>query len=584
METNNRLETLEGEEYQLSVGEGTYQLRDSIALGQPSLPHSEQQPPPPPNPLDTRIQAPMVGTRLSIILFGPKNGMTMAPKQIRPDSPISTGDNSSQTGSQQDQQDSRSSNSISMFRGPDWGAEMLSGQKTQILGHDNPALAQTNGKDTKDSRKAKKPKNNLVKTNSSFIQRVLPADNLTKRLNDRNAEGLLVFANVNRAFQWLDLAASEKSQKADPLTKILFAKAHALCHDVNQRTSNSSHIDFIMGFSTGDIIWYDPISQKYSRINKNGTINPNPVYDIKWIPGSPNLFIAAHSDGTLVVYDKEKEDQAFVAEHADVPDIDYNKPQLQIFKSIQSQNQKFNPVAFWRIAKQRINSFSFSPDAKVIAAGTEGGRLYLVDPHEEKITDLFLPLFGGIQAICWSPDGRYILSGGQDDLVHLYSFDEKELVARFQGHRGWVNCIAFDPWRCDGRNYRFGSVADDRRLLLWDFNASMLQRPRAVSIRQRTSVSSNIDLRTHSESVNARLASNAELADRLHSNIEVGPDVGVHIAKGWNAAPKVPAIMDLQVDNHELSWIGFHQQGIITSCGKGHIRTWDRPQEHHSNV
>jgi WD40 repeat protein len=187
------------------------------------------------------------------------------------------------------------------------------------------------------------------------------------------------------------------------------------------------------------------------------------------------------------VYDKEKEDQPFTAEHADVPTIDYNKPQLQIFKSVQSQNQKANPVSFWRVAKQRINSLAFSPDAKIIAAGTEGGRLYLIDPHREKILDLFLPLFGGIQAVCWSPDGRYILSGGQDDLVHLYSFDERELVARFQGHRGWVNWIAFDPWRCDGRNYRFGSVADDRRLLLWDFNASMLQRPRAV--RNNTHIS-----------------------------------------------------------------------------------------------
>ena len=66
-------------------------------------------------------------------------------------------------------------------------------------------------------------------------------------------------------------------------------------------------------------------------------------------------------------------------------------------------------------------------------------------------------------------------------MISIISFDERELVARFQGHGSWINSVAFDPWRCDGRNYRFGSVADDRRILLWDFNASMLQRPRAVS-------------------------------------------------------------------------------------------------------
>jgi catabolite repression protein CreC len=53
------------------------------------------------------------------------------------------------------------------------------------------------------------------------------------------------------------------------MTKILFTKAHALCHDVNLATKSPSHIDVIMGFSTGDIIWYEPMSQKYARLNKN---------------------------------------------------------------------------------------------------------------------------------------------------------------------------------------------------------------------------------------------------------------------------------------------------------------------------
>ena len=53
------------------------------------------------------------------------------------------------------------------------------------------------------------------------------------------------------------------------LTKILFTKAHALCHDINYFTKAHNHIDIIMGFSTGDIIWYEPMSQKYTRLNKN---------------------------------------------------------------------------------------------------------------------------------------------------------------------------------------------------------------------------------------------------------------------------------------------------------------------------
>ena len=54
------------------------------------------------------------------------------------------------------------------------------------------------------------------------------------------------------------------------------------------------------------------------------------------------------------------------------------------------------------------------------------------------------------------------------------------IVARCQGHQSWVTAVAFDPWRCDDRNYRFGSVGEDCRLLLWDFNVGMLHRPKAV--------------------------------------------------------------------------------------------------------
>jgi WD40 repeat protein len=84
--------------------------------------------------------------------------------------------------------------------------------------------------------------------------------------------------------------------------------------------------------------------------------------------------------------------------------------------------------------------------------------------------------------VCWSPDGRYIVTGGQDDLVSIWSLEDSMLVARCQGHNSWVTAVAFDPWRCDERNYRIGSVGEDCRLLLWDFSVGMLHRPRAVCL------------------------------------------------------------------------------------------------------
>jgi len=62
----------------------------------------------------------------------------------------------------------------------------------------------------KDAGKRRKPKNNIAKSNSSFISRCIVHENLAKRLQDRPADGYFAFANINRAFQWIDLASSQK--------------------------------------------------------------------------------------------------------------------------------------------------------------------------------------------------------------------------------------------------------------------------------------------------------------------------------------------------------------------------------------
>lgn len=57
-------------------------------------------------------------------------------------------------------------------------------------------------------------------------------------------------------------------------------------------------------------------------------------------------------------------------------------------------------------------------------------------------------------------------TGGQDDLVTIFSPWEQRVIARCQGHSSFVSALAFDDLRCDGRTYRFGSVGEDNKLIL----------------------------------------------------------------------------------------------------------------------
>jgi hypothetical protein len=84
--------------------------------------------------------------------------------------------------------------------------------RSPVFGQDNPALSQISAKEGKDALKKKKPKNSMVKTNSSFVSRVSPAENLSRRLSEHDPSGIFVHININRSFQWLDLSPNAKSK------------------------------------------------------------------------------------------------------------------------------------------------------------------------------------------------------------------------------------------------------------------------------------------------------------------------------------------------------------------------------------
>ncbi|PYI33087.1 putative catabolite repressor protein [Aspergillus indologenus CBS 114.80] len=532
VETNNIISHPEGG-CSLQVGEGTYHLKDNLHLATPP-PHPSEAPVVNPNPLATGVTPPTSGVKLSLVQV---SNQSKAPTYS------------------------------------------LNGNATApLFGDGNPALA---APVVKEGLKRRKPKNNIVKSSSSFVSRVITHEALTKRLNDRNPDGFFAFANINRAFQWLDLSSK---QKEEPLAKILFTKAHILSHDINELTKSASHIDIVMGSSAGDIIWYEPISQKYARINKNGVVANSAVTHIKWIPGSENLFMAAHANGQLVVYDKEKEDALFTPElsspSAEMLKSSGRQP-LQILKSVNSRNQKTNPVSLWKVANQKISQFAFSPDRRHLAIVLEDGSLRVMDYLREEVLDIFRSYYGGLICVCWSPDGKYIVTGGQDDLVTIWSLPERKIVARCQGHNSWVSAVAFDPWRCDERNYRFGSVGDDCRLLLWDFSVGMLHRPRVhqANARQRTSMvvtNTQLNNRHRADSAGNRVRSDSQQTADTYSSYD--PTVR-HPVEPRARTALLPPIMSKIVGEDPICWLGFQEHSIMTSSLEGHIRTWDRPRE-----
>ncbi|KAI5464711.1 WD40-repeat-containing domain protein [Mariannaea sp. PMI_226] len=568
IETNNTLSNPEGPEWQFLVGEGTYVLKEDLHLATPP-PHPSEATIVNPNPLSTNPQPATAGTTVSLISID----RAAAPFFYKGVSATTLALSGAPSSIQEHPNESRYSTEGGMSSEDGRATSTSDAPATSITIGSAPAFGEGNSLltqvQTKDINKKRKPKNNMTKSNSSFISRVIVNESLTRKLTDRPSDGIFAFANINRAFQWLDLSSSSKQ---DYLTKILFTKAHCLCHDVNAVTKSAAHIDVIMGFSTGEIIWWEPISQRYTRLNKNGVINSTPVSSIKWIPGSENLFLAAHMDGSLVVYDKEKEDAHFNpseealdghingSESDDIANGTLQQNGIRINKSVHSKNQKTNPVAAWKLSNHRTNAFSFSPDNRHLAVVSEDGTLRIIDYLKEELLDMFYSYYGGLSCVCWTPDGKYVLTGGQDDLISIWSVAESALVARCQGHQSWVSAVAFDPWRCDDRSYRFGSVGEDGRLCLWDFSVAMLHRPKAQSVRHRGSISSRYTTLQRAETGNT---SNSRL--RSDSNLEAEDEEGT-IAHPVEPRARIPMLPPVLVSAINLQYSIVTTQAWGSAC------------------
>lgn len=185
---------------------GTYVLRDDLHLATPP-PHPSDAPIPNNNPLATTIGPPSAGTKLSLTILAPRKPPSQSLFRI---ATAQSARSAIPPSIQEEVANSPSSENGSVFRANGFGS---AGAHTPAFGEGNPALAVVNPKASKDPSKKAKPKNNIVKSNSSFVSRVIPHENLQKRLAERSTDGVLAFANINRAIQWLDMSGEDDKNK-----------------------------------------------------------------------------------------------------------------------------------------------------------------------------------------------------------------------------------------------------------------------------------------------------------------------------------------------------------------------------------
>uniref|UniRef100_A0A2K5HIH3 Uncharacterized protein n=1 Tax=Colobus angolensis palliatus TaxID=336983 RepID=A0A2K5HIH3_COLAP len=366
-----------------------------------------------------------------------------------------------------------------------------------------------------------------------------------------------------------------------PIDKRIYKGTQPTCHDFNQFTAATETISLLVGFSAGQVQYLDLIKKDTSKLfNEERLIDKTKVTYLKWLPESESLFLASHASGHLYLYN---------VSHpcASAP------PQYSLLKqgegfSVYAAKSKAprNPLAKWAVGEGPLNEFAFSPDGRHLACVSQDGCLRVFHFDSMLLRGLMKSYFGGLLCVCWSPDGRYVVTGGEDDLVTVWSFTEGRVVARGHGHKSWVNAVAFDPYTtraeevataagADGERsgeeeeeeepeaagtgsaggaplsplpkagsitYRFGSAGQDTQFCLWDLTEDVLY-PGPVP----------------------------------RSRLDPAKVLGTALCPRIHEVPLLEPLVCKKIAQERLTVLLFLEDCIITACQEGLICTWARP-------
>ena len=136
-------------------------------------------------------------------------------------------------------------------------------------------------------------------------------------------------------------------------------------------------------------------------------------------------------------------------------------------------------VQIWSMAEKQVlwskniggelgPTLAFSPRDHLLAAGSEDGTVYLLNPTTGAPVRFLNAATGSITSIAFSPDGRLLAAGSADKTVRVWQVADGGLVNTFTGLHESAGTVAFSP---DGT---FLAAGEHRAVWVWSMPSGTL--------------------------------------------------------------------------------------------------------------
>ena len=116
-----------------------------------------------------------------------------------------------------------------------------------------------------------------------------------------------------------------------------------------------------------------------------------------------------------------------------------------------------------------VSCIAFSPDGKTLASGSEDNTIRLWDTIIGEHKKTLMGHTRRVNSVSFSPDGKILASGSGDHTIRLWDINTGTHKQTFKGHTGYVSSVSFSP---DGKTLASGSA--DSTICLWHVNTGVL--------------------------------------------------------------------------------------------------------------
>jgi len=136
-----------------------------------------------------------------------------------------------------------------------------------------------------------------------------------------------------------------------------------------------------------------------------------------------------------------------------------------------SQARESKEIFFQDGLPNVILSICFSPDGKYLASGNENNTINLWNVKSGVLIRTLKGHLGDVNSINFSPNRRYLVSGSSDNTIKLWNLKDGAFIRTYEGHSSHVTTVSFSS---DSK--RIVSGSRDNTIKIWNISNGVLIR------------------------------------------------------------------------------------------------------------